>query len=62
MPSDLVQDLQVIDASAVGRAGSGGTIDPARVEHPVSELQGGASGVDDVPPAVGTDATPLYRL
>jgi predicted TIM-barrel fold metal-dependent hydrolase len=65
--------MWVIEGKTFGKAGSGGTIDPAGVKFPYSESQGGSWGIEDVHPAawdpderirlmdhLGIDAQVLY--
>jgi predicted TIM-barrel fold metal-dependent hydrolase len=44
-------DMWVIEGVTFGKAGSGGTIDPAGNKHPFRASQGGTWGINDVHPA-----------
>ena len=44
-------DMWVIEGVTFGKAGSGGTIDPAGKKHPFRDSQGGTWGINDVHPA-----------
>jgi predicted TIM-barrel fold metal-dependent hydrolase len=53
------QEMWIIDGKTFGKAGSGGTIDPAGKKHPFRDSQGGSWGIDDVHPAAWD---PVERL
>ncbi len=55
-------DMWVIEGKTFGKAGSGGTIDPAGKKHPYIDSQGGAWGIEDVHPAAWDPIARLHLL